>query len=369
MILAPSSDQPLGPMSNGETLAQPPRPNASAVDDLSQRPEIQVLIAREEARRPIEHKRERALVELNWTRRDRRRFLQVSQAVIMCPTRLRPGQPEKGEHHHISTGGLPSGDVVEVEYASRVARVGVLGGADEALFDAICSEFLKARSPLIRYQTAAQLMDNLGLAKRYPRVGRRSGGRPSFRYRELNARLARVAATVMTLRRPGLPDLIVRVVDIDNVQLQRAVAALEWAGQRRPFPYVLRLAPEFYEDLLRWRFRVPEAVIRAFVGNPTQYRFAKWLLYRATWGQPTEISLKHIARERGITDSNPRRVRAKVRRALDLLTKAWPPAQEVFGLHKNPRTGEWRLRLNPHRAQEHLIGKRRPVRPGQHRRS
>jgi hypothetical protein len=244
-----------------------------------------------------------------------------------------------------------------------VTHVGVIGGTDEALFDAICSEFLKVRSPLIEYKTATQLMDQLGLAKRYPRPDRRLGNSGGFRFRELNERLARIAATVMTLRRPGVPDLVIRVVDIDNVRLLDTVAALERAGQRPLFPYTLRLAPEFYEDLLRWRFRIPQAVIRAFAGNPTEYRFAKWLLYRATWGRPTEILIEDIARERGITDSNPRRVRAKILRTLEHLGRAWPYAREVFQVHKNVRTGAWRLRLNPYRAQEHLIGKPRPRRP------
>jgi hypothetical protein len=342
-------------MSDDQDDSTTPRRSGSVPDDLSQRPEIQALIRRDEARRPIERQRDRAMDELRETRRDRRPFLLVSQAVIMCPTRLRPGRPEKGEHHFTSTAKLPSGQVVQVVYGSRVPEVGVLGGKDEALFDGICAEFLKRGSPCIEYDTAAALMDELGLAKRYPRPGYRIGARGSRDYREFNGRLARVAATVMTLRRPDVPDLVVPVVDIDNVRLQRDVVALERAGQRRLFPYVLRLAPQFYEDLLRWRFRVPEVVIRAFAANPTEYRTAKWLLWRSTWGQPTEILLDDIIRERGITDTKRRRVRAKILRTLQLLIRAWPPGEDVFQLHRNPRAGQWRLRLNPQRAQEHLI--------------
>lgn len=328
------------------------------LDDLFLRPEIQALVRREEAVRPIDRQRERAMDELRRSRRDRRPFLLVPQAVIMCPTRLRPGRPEKGEHHYTSTGRLPSGDIVQVVYASRVPEVGVLGGKDEALFDGICAEFLKRGSPCIEYDTAVALMDDLGLAKRYHQPDRRHGATGGFRFRELNERLARVSATVLTLRRPGEPEIPIRVVDVDGARLQREVLALERAGQRRLFPYVLRLAPEFYQDLLRWRFRVPQAVIRTFAGNPIEYRFAKWLLYRATWGQPTEIPLESIVRERGSTDSNQRRVRAKILRTLQLVIRAWPPGKDVFHLQRI--RGEWRLRLNPYRAQDHLIPGPRP---------
>jgi hypothetical protein len=79
-----------GSMRDDQHATTKPRPGGSNSEDLSERPEIQALIRREEARRPIERKRERALDELRTTRRDRRPFLPVAQAVIMCPTRLRP---------------------------------------------------------------------------------------------------------------------------------------------------------------------------------------------------------------------------------------------------------------------------------------
>ncbi len=107
-------------------------------------------------------------------------------------------------------------------------------------------------------------------------------------------------------------------------------------------PCVIRLAPEYFEDLLHYYAPIPLEVLSQFSTSPVAYSNAKWLWWRAATAQnPSTIRWTDLMRERGSQDTNVSRFRIKVRETIVWLSAARPEFGKLF------EVGAKGLRINP----------------------
>ena len=96
-------------------------------------------------------------------------------------------------------------------------------------------------------------------------------------------------------------------------------------------PYVIRLSPEYFADLMTSYAALPLDVLAKFNGSPTEYSLVKWLWLRADVStSATTVPWDELVQERGSKDSNVRRFQAQVRTVLAKLAPARPEVGRLF---------------------------------------
>lgn len=272
------------------------------------------------------------LEELRSTDPDDRDIALVSQALTLCPLPFRKPSSDKITRE-VRT---PEGTIeVTFTYTGKKGRSSLAYGNDSVLLDLLCSEARLKKEPEISFNRAYKLLELLGI--------KTDGGKD---YRELKARLDRLAALHIHVERRGQVAVNLRVVDVQSLRTpSKSDMKRERNGEHPIIPYAIRLAPEFFADLMRYYVPIPHAVVMAFKGSPTEYSMVKWIVYRLKVGKGDSlISWTELQAERGSEDSNPRRFKQKVEMVLKKLHAAWP---ELGAAVKKEQKG---LRLGKPRA-------------------
>ena len=255
------------------------------------------------------------LLELHQTDPDERDLALVSQALTLCPL---PFRKPKG----IQVGRevrLPGG-TLEVTFTCTKKRGTLAYGNDAVLLDMLCSEARRTKSPEISFKRAYELLELLGIESDSGRC-----------YAQLKARLTRISNLHIHVERRGHVAVNLRVVDVQNLRTpSKKDIAKEKAGEHPVLPYAIHLAPEFFADLMKHYVPIPNHVLLAFSGNPTEYSIAKWLVHRLRVAEAESlISWEDLQSERGSEDSNTKRFKTKVRNTLIKLQVAWPELAEA----------------------------------------
>jgi hypothetical protein len=264
------------------------------------------------------------LEELRATDPDDRDVALVSQALTLCPLPFRKPVSDKVTRE-VRT---PDGTIeVTFTYTGKKGRSSLAYGNDSVLLDLLCSEARLQKTPEITFARAYELLELLGI--------KTDGGKD---YRELKARLDRLSTLHIHVERHGHVAVNLRVVDVQNLRTpSQSDIRREKAGEHPVIPYAIRLAPEFFADLMRYYVPIPHAVVMAFKGSPTEYSMVKWIVYRLKVGKGDSlISWTELHEERGSEDSNQRRFRQKVDIVLKKLHAAWP---ELGAAVKKDRKG------------------------------
>lgn len=229
----------------------------------------------------------------------------ASRALILCPLPFRNPGVEKLTRH----ARTPNGPM-EVTFTSVFDKVALPHGNDALLLDLLCNEARRTKSPVVTFERAKELLELLGLEDT-------TSGRS---YQRVAARLERLASLVIAVRYPGermgAPYRVSCGYDLPSDR----DAKQEGRRERRLIPYHVTFSPEFWQDMVSHYVPLPDGVLRAFSGNPTQYALAKRLIHRAHFSQTsTLIPWDALQEETGSPDSKQRRFREKVREVLEVL--------------------------------------------------
>lgn len=252
----------------------------------------------------------------------------ISNALMLCPLPYR----KTDAYQVVRETQIPGGSITAV--LSRLDEKILLPYGDDAyVLDLLSTQARFQKSPEISTDNLADLMRLVGMNE--------TGGTD---YRRFMARLQRIGAFALRVKRRGHGAVNARVVDADDSAFwseKDLKKARE--GQRRLIPCVLRLSPEFFNDLMHQYAAIPLDVLDAFSGNPTAYATVKWLWWRAGVSRSEGIvSWEELARERGSADTNLRRFKSKTEAVLAILATARPDIARLF--HALPAKG---LRITP----------------------
>jgi hypothetical protein len=253
---------------------------------------------------------------------DERDVALVSQALSLCPL---PFRRVKGNQVERQTQ-VPGGHLT-VTFTCVKKRGTLAYGNDALLLDLLCSEARVKKSPEITFKRAYELLELLGI--------KYDGGRD---YAQLKERLERISTLHIHIERRGETALNLRVVDVQNLRTpSRKDIAKEKAGEHPILPYAIRLAPEFFNDLMSFYVPIPNEVLLTFKGNPTEYSLVKFIFHRMRVAKTDSlIGWEDLMLERGSADTNPDRFKLKVRNTLKKLQISWP---ELFNDIKAERKG------------------------------
>lgn len=205
-------------------------------------------------------------------------------------------------------------------------------GQDAFVLDALSSEARRRKDPTITTTNLATLMRLLQVTE--------VGGQD---YRRFMARIARIGAMALRIKRRGTLALNARIVSIDGSEFWSSRdLARQKRSVRQVIPGVVRLSPEYFNDLMSQYAALPLDLLDALSANPTAYSLVKWLWWRADVARSeTLVDWEDLAQERGSKDSNIQRFKAKVRQTLALVEVCRPEIARLF--HATPRG----LRITP----------------------
>lgn len=256
------------------------------------------------------------MAEVGATPHDDRQMALISKALMLCPLPFR----KTDERQVVQETKVPGGSITTVITALD-DKIHLPYGNDAFVLDALSSEARRRKDPVITTENLADLMRLLKLDD--------MGGE---NYKRFLARIQRIGAFAMRIKRRGVLAVNARIVDVDGSEFwSKQDAKREKSGERRVIPGVVRLSHEYFEDLMHQYSAIPLEILDAVSNNPTTYSLAKWLWWRAdVAGTETVIDWEELARERGSKDSNIQRFRAKVRGTLALMGPARPEVAQIF---------------------------------------
>lgn len=254
----------------------------------------------------------------------------ISKALMLCPLPFR----KTTERQVVSETQVPGGSITTVITAMD-DKILLPYGQDAFVLDALSSEARRRKDPVITTENLADLMRLLKLEE--------LGGAD---YKLFLARIQRIGAMALRIKRRGVLAVNARIVDVDGSEFwSKNDAKREKRGERKVIPGVVRLSPEYFTDLMNQYATIPLDMLDALSGNPTAYSLAKWLWWRADVAESeTLVDWDELAKERGSKDSNVQRFKAKVRTTLTLVGTARPEVARLFrvtpkGLRITPMEG------------------------------
>lgn len=257
--------------------------------------------------RPKERRQIDAMVELGQTFPDDQDKALISKALMFCPLPYRRTE----EKQLVKECRVPGGNI-KVILNALSDKIPLPFGNDAYVLDLLSSQARYRKNPEIKTEHLADLMRMLG--------HERDSGRD---YREFMERIRRIGAFAMRVERRGSLAVNARVVDVDGSAFWgvRDIER-EKRGERSLIPYVIRLSPEYFADLMTSYAALPLEVLAEFNGSPTEYSLVKWLWLRAdVSSSATVVPWDELARERGSRDSNVWRFQAQVRTVLAKLAQ------------------------------------------------
>jgi len=254
---------------------------------------------------------------------DDRQMALISKALILCPLPFR----KTAERQVTTVTRVPGGSITTI--ISALDKCPLPYGQDAFVLDALSSEARRRKSPII---TADNLADLMRLLKCEDFSGED--------YRRFKASIRRIGSFAIRIKRLGRPAANGRIVDVDGSEFWSEEDAKR--GKGRVIPSVVRLSPEYFEDLMHQYAAIPLSILDACSNNPTVYSLAKWIWWRADVSQTeTLIPWEDLKIERGSKDRNIQRFKGKVRATLSLISTARPDVARLF--HETPKG----LRVTP----------------------
>jgi hypothetical protein len=254
--------------------------------------------------------------EVGETQPDERKMALISKALMLCPLPFRKTM----ERQIVSETRVPGGSITTIITALD-DKILLPHGKDSFVLDALSSEARRHKTPIITTENLADLMRLLKMDD----VGGEN-------YKRFLARIARIGAFAMRIKRKGVLAINARIVDIDGSEFwSKNDVRREKRGERKVIPGVVKLSDEYYADLMNQYAAVPIAILDALSANPTAYSLGKWLWYRSEVSETeTVVPWDDLMRERGSKDSNVQRFKAKVRSTLTLMGPSRPEVKCLF---------------------------------------
>jgi hypothetical protein len=250
------------------------------------------------------------------TKPDDRNMALISKALMLCPLPFR-----KTQDRQIVSETQVSGGSITTVLTALDDKILLPYGLDAFVLDALSSEARRRRSPIITTDNLAELMRMLKMEE--------VGGAD---YKLFLARIQRIGAFALRIKRRGVLALNARIVDVDGSEFwNKNDVRREKRGERKVIPGVVKLADEYFQDIMNQYAAVPLEILDALSANPTSYSLGKWLWYRSEVSETeTMVPWDNLLRERGSKDSNVQRFKAKVRGTLNLMGPSRPEVKCLF---------------------------------------
>jgi hypothetical protein len=249
--------------------------------------------------------------------------IKMAQALILCTLPYRP----TSERQVVRSARLSDGSTLRVTFTAGINGIDMAFGNDRHLMAWLFDKAINSDTAFVTIKSASDYLRETGKSRNGDRV------------KELAARLARLAGLVIGIERRSAGSTQTVMLPMiassnlpSNLTLQLQA---EEAGQKRlpgiENQFGIQLEERFFQDIKRHHVAIPKRLwlqLQGQKGGPQLQDLITFFVYRCYSAQSeTIIPWAGLREQFPQDDSNPRRFKVTVRKAVQQLRIVWPEIQ------------------------------------------
>ena len=246
--------------------------------------------------------------------------IKMAQALILCTLPYRP-TPER---QVVRSARLSDGSTLRVTFTAGINGIDMAFGNDRHLMAWLFDKAINSDTAFVTIKSASDYLRETGKSRNGDRV------------KELAARLARLSGLVIGIERRSTGSTQTVMLPMiassnlpNNLTLQLKA---ENAGQKQlpgiENPFGIQLEERFFQDIKRHHVAIPKRLwlqLQGQKGGPQLQDLLTFFVYRCYCAQSeTVIPWSGLREQFPQDDSNPRRFKQNVKKAVTQLRIVWP---------------------------------------------
>ncbi len=246
--------------------------------------------------------------------------IKMAQALILCTLPYRPTE----ERQIVRTARLSDGSTLRVTFTAGISGVPMAFGNDRDVMAWLFDKAINSDTSFVTIKNASEYLRETGKKRNHDRV------------KELAERLSRLTGLVIGIERRGeksTQTVMLPMVAASNLPNNlRGQIEAEENGQK-PLPglenaFGIQLEERFFQDIKRHHVAIPRRLwlkLQGQNGGPIMKDLLTFFVYRCYCAQRESVIPWSGLREQfPQDDSNPRRLKSNVTKAIKQLRVLWP---------------------------------------------
>lgn len=246
--------------------------------------------------------------------------IKMAQALILCTLPYRPTE----ERQVTRTARLSDGSTLKVTFTAGLTDVDMPYGNDRDLMAWLFDKAINSKTSFVTIKNATEYLRETGKQRNGDRV------------KELAARMRRLSGLVIGIERRGETNtltMMLPMIAASNLPHNLAVQLNAENNGQKPLPglenpFGIQLEERFFQDIKRHHVAIPRRLwlqLQGQKGGPTMKDLLTYLVYRCYCAESeTTIPWAGLREQFPQDDSNPRRLKSNVRKAIKQLRILWP---------------------------------------------
>jgi hypothetical protein len=246
--------------------------------------------------------------------------IKMAQALILCTLPYRPTE----ERQIVRSARLSDGSTLRVTFTAGITEIDMPFGNDRHLMAWLFDKAINSDSSFVTIRSASDYLRETGKKRNGDRV------------KELALRLGRLAGLVIGIERRAnnaTQTIMLPMISSSNLPHNLTLQlAAEDSGQKSipglEHRFGLQLEERFFQDIKRHHVAIPRRLwlqLQGQKGGPQMQDLLTFFVYRCYCAQrETVIPWSGLREQFPQDDSNPRRLKQNVKKAIQQLRIVWP---------------------------------------------
>jgi len=246
--------------------------------------------------------------------------IKMAQALILCTLPYRPTE----DRQVVRTARLSDGSTLRVTFTAGINGIDMPFGNDRHLMAWLFDKAINSDSAFVTIKSASDYLRESGKSRNGDRV------------KELAARLSRLTGLVIGIERRSsgaTQTVMLPMIAASNLPNNLTIQLeAETSGQTRipglENPFGIQLEERFFQDIKRHHVAIPRRLwlqLQGQKGGPQLQDLLTFFVYRCYCAQSeTVIPWAGLREQFPQDDSNPRRLKQNVKKAIQHLRVLWP---------------------------------------------
>ena len=246
--------------------------------------------------------------------------IKMAQALILCTLPYRPTE----ERQVVRSARLSDGSTLRVTFTAGITGIGMAYGNDRHLMAWLFDKAINSDTAFVTIKSASDYLRETGKSRNGDRV------------KELAARLSRLTGLVIGIERRSsgaTQTVMLPMIASSNLPNNLTVQLRAETGGQRAIPglenpFGIQLEERFFQDIKRHHVAIPRRLwmqLQGQKGGPQLQDLLTFFVYRCYCAQSeTVIPWAGLREQFPQDDSNPRRFKQNVKKAIQQLRILWP---------------------------------------------
>jgi hypothetical protein len=246
--------------------------------------------------------------------------IKMAQALILCTLPYRP----TAARQVVRSARLSDGSTLRVTFTAGITGIDMAFGNDRNLMAWLFDKAINSDTSFVTIKSASDYLRETGKQRNGDRV------------KELAARLSRLAGLVIGIERRGSSStqtVMLPMIASSNLPHNLTLQLAAEAGGQKSIPglenpFGIQLEERFFQDIKRHHVAIPRRLwlqLQGQKGGPQLQDLLTFFVYRCYCAQSeTVIPWVGLREQFPQDDSNPRRLKQNVKKAIKQLRILWP---------------------------------------------